>query len=523
MDIMGDRTILDLLHEKCQLYPNKTFLIFEDNNQNITRYTYQEFLQRVNKFSRVLLDFGVEKGDRVTIHLPNSSDFAVAWFSLAKIGAIMVPTNILSTATEMEYLLNHSESVLLITEEEYLEKFDSIKDKLPHLQNILLTRCNNEKLQNISVDFLIEKVEGTVPNIPISEDDTVSIMYTSGTTSKPKGCLITHTNYLYVGEAVSKALGFTPNDRALIVLPFFHGNGQYYMFMPALTVGGSIVITERFSASRYFKQAKRHNVTIGSLFAAPIRMILAQNYDETDGDNLLRLIIFAQSLTPEQLNEFEQKFNVPLLQIYGMTETVAPPLMNPLYGVRDNMSIGKPILSAEVKLIDDSGNEVPINKPGQIVVKGIPGRTIMKGYFKNERATKDTIRDGYLYTGDNAVINEIGFFYFVDRKKDMIKRAGENVAAVEVENSIMEHPAVYEAAVVGIPDEIRDEAIKAFVILKEGKKISEDELIEHCRNRLAKFKVPNSVEFVDDFPRTSVGKIQKHILRQQAIKNPATN
>ncbi|WP_250642683.1 class I adenylate-forming enzyme family protein [Aeribacillus pallidus] len=364
------------------------------------------------------------------------------------------------------------------------------------------------------MDHLIEKAEGDIPPISLKSDDIVSIMYTSGTTSKPKGCMITHANYLYTGEAVSKTLNFTPEDRALIVLPLFHGNGQYYLFMPALTVGASVAITERFSASQYFKQAKRLHATVGSLFAAPIRMILAQRFDEADKENPLRLIIFAQSVTPEQLQEFEQKYNVPLLQLYGMTETVAPPLMNPLYGQKDNTGIGKPILSAEVKLVDEAGKEVPVNKPGQIIVKGIPGRTIMKGYFKNEKATNETIQDGWLYTGDNAIMTENGYFYFVDRKKDMIKRAGENVAAMEVENVIMEHPDVYEAAVIGVPDEMRDEAIKAFVILKEGRQTTEQELIEHCRNRLSKFKIPNTIEFVKDFPRTSVGKIQKHLLRK---------
>ncbi|MFS0647329.1 AMP-binding protein [Siminovitchia sp. 179-K 8D1 HS] len=408
-------------------------------------------------------------------------------------------------------------------EEEYLDKFTDISNRSSKLKNILLTRCTNKQYENICLDYLIEEADGEIPHIPLKGEDVVSILYTSGTTSKPKGCLITHSNYLFTGEAVSKSLCFTPEDRALIVLPLFHGNGQYYMFMPALTVGASVAITERFSASQYFKQAKRMRATIGSLFAAPIRMILNQSYDEGDKENLLRTIIYAQSVTPDQLYEFEQKFNVSLLQLYGMTETVAPPLMNPLYGKKDNMSIGKPIISAEVKLVDDSGAEVPVNKPGQIIVKGIPGRTIMKGYFKNEKATRETIRNGWLYTGDNATRTDKDYFYFVDRQKDMIKRAGENIAAIEVENAIMQHPDVYEAAVVGIPDSIRDEAIKAYVILKEGRGTTEDVLIEHCRELLAAFKVPDSIEFVNDFPRTSVGKIQKHLLKKFSKGNLLSN
>ena len=515
MDIIGNRTIIDVLHEKSSLYGDKTFLLFEDNNKHVTEYTYKEFLNRVNRFSNVLLEHGVKQGDKVTIHLPNSSDFIVSWFALANIGAVMVPTNILSTASEMEYLMGHSESTLLITEEAYLEKFESIQDNLPQLKKTLLSRCNNEKHQDINMDYLIENAKEDAPNIEISGEDVVSIMYTSGTTSKPKGCLITHANYLHVGQVVSKSIRLSPEDRALIVLPFFHGNGQYYMFMPALTVGGSVAITERFSASQYIKQAKRLGATVGSLFAAPIRMILAQDYDESDKNNPLRMVFFAQSVTEQQFSEFETKFDVPLLQLYGMTETVVPPLMNPLDGARENLSIGRPVITAEVKLIDDDGKEVGFNEPGQIIIKGVPGRTIMKGYFKNEKATNETIQDGWLHTGDKAMLTEEGYFYFVDRKKDMFKRAGENVAAIEVETAIMEHPAVYEAAVVSVPDEIRDEAIKGFVILKKGENITEEELLEHCRQHLAKFKVPDEIEFVEDFPRTSVGKIQKHKLKNR--------
>ncbi|WP_240375665.1 AMP-binding protein [Bacillus piscicola] len=517
MDIMGERTIIDLLHEKCEQHRDKTFLLFEDNDQKTVKYTYNEFLDRVNRFSCVLLDFGIKKGDRVTLHLPNSSDFIVSWFALANIGAIMVPTNVLSTASEMEYLMGHSESVMLVTEEEYLDKFESIKNNLPRMRNILLTRCYDKEQEHVSVNALIEKASSQVPEVEIRGEDVVAILYTSGTTSKPKGCLITHTNYLYTGEAVSKSIRFSPDDRALIVLPLFHGNGQYYLFMPALTVGGSIAITERFSASQYIKQTKRLGATLGSLFAAPIRMILAQTYDREDRDNFLRLVIFAQAVTPEEVTDFEEKFQVPLLQLYGMTETVAPPLMNPLDGKKDNTSIGRPIITATIKTLNETGQETQIGEPGEIVVKGIPGRTIMKGYFKNEEETNQMIQNGWLHTGDKARRSEEGLFYFVDRQKDMIKRAGENVAASEVENVLMEHPAVYESAVIGIPDPIRDEAIKAFVIVKEGRSISEEKLIDFCRERMAKFKVPDVIELVEDFPRTSVGKIQKHQLRKRGV------
>ncbi|WP_240377143.1 AMP-binding protein [Bacillus piscicola] len=513
-DVIGKRTLRDLLNEKVVMYPDKRFLSFQDKEDRLFHLTYKEFSDSVNRLSHVFIEYGVKKGDNVTLHLPNCLDFMVAWFALANIGAVMVPTNVLSTKDEMKYILTHSESVLLITEEEYLEKFNSIQHQLPLLRDILLTRYKGEERADKSIAKLMQNAGAESPDIPLYSEDVAAMLYTSGTTSRPKGVLITHANYLYVGETMSKSIRLAPDDRQLIVLPLFHGNAQYYSTMSALTVGASIAITERFSASRYFKQAKKMGATVGSLFAAPIRMILAQKYDPADYDNNMRLIWFAQSITNAQLLQFEENYNTNLLQLYGMTETVGVPLMNPLDSVRKNMGIGKPVIGYEVKVIDDSGNEVPTGEVGQLAVKGIPGRTLTKGYFKNQQATNKMLQDNWLYTEDNAYVDEDGYFFFVDRKKDMIKRAGENVAANEIEKVIAGHSGVYEAAVIGIPDEMRDESIKAYVILRDGQQVKEEDILHYCRSRLAKFKVPEYIEFVTEFPRTSVGKVQKHLLRK---------
>lgn len=518
MDIIGNKTLRDLLNEKVSLHYDKTFLLFEDKKERRFELTYGEFSSQVNRLSQVFLNFGVKKGSHITLHLPNNLEFIVSWFALANIGAIMVPTNILSTSEEMEYILNHSESELLITEKEYIEKFTKIQERLPYLQQILLARYDGEERKDQNLSRLITLAKDEAPTIPLDSEDVAAMLYTSGTTSKPKGVQITHANYIFTGEMMSKSIRLRPEDRQFLVLPLFHGNAQYYSTMSAFVVGGSVALTERFSASKYFKQAKRLGVTVGSLFAAPIRMILAQNYDPTDKEHTIRIIWFAQMVSQHQLEQFEEKYGVSLLQMYGMTETVGVPLMNPLDGVRKNLSIGKPTIGYEVKVIDEEGNEAPTGQAGQIIVKGVPGRTLMRGYFKNDEATLQALQDGWLHTGDNARVGEDGYFYFVDRIKDMIKRSGENVAANEVESILADHPTVYEVAVIGIPDEMRDEAIKAYVILHDGQQVTEEELLTYCKKRLAKFKVPDAIEFVKDFPRTSVGKIQKHILRKETTK-----
>lgn len=520
MDIIGGRTLRSLMEERVYLYPQKIFIAFEDVDGNQITKTFREFHDEVLKLSNALLDLNIQAGDHVTLHLPNNIEFLTTWFALAHIGAIMVPTNILSSAEEMKYIINHSESVLLITEEEYVEKFLGIKEEVPTIQHIILTRFKKTSTTLLNFYHLIANASTLTDRFPkVLPEDVVGMLYTSGTTSKPKGVQVTNANYIFTGELMANSIKVTEDDRMFIVLPLFHGNAQYYSTMPALVAGASIALTEKFSASRYFKQARSLGATVGSLFAAPIRMILAKEYDANDRDSPIRLVLFAQSIADHQIQEFEVKFDLKLLHLYGMTETVGIPLINPLNGVRKNLSIGRPSLGYEVKLIDENGEEVENGTVGQIAVKGVPGRTIMKQYFKNEQATQQTIQNGWLLTGDNARIGEDGYFYFVDRMKDMIKRSGENVAAQEVESVLTQHPAVYECAVIGVPDVMRDEAIKAFVILNKGMRTTEEELIEFCKDRLAKFKVPASIEFVEDFPRTPVGKIQKHILRNSISIN----
>jgi crotonobetaine/carnitine-CoA ligase len=300
-------------------------------------------------------------------------------------------------------------------------------------------------------------------------------------------------------------------------MPLFHGNAQYYSTMSTLVTGASMVLSARFSASRFFDQAIRNGCTISSLFSAPIRMLLAQPRRSEHAENNLRTVLFAQCVTEEQLGDWHERFGAPLLQLWGMTETMGPPLMNPIHYRRDNMSMGLPVMGYRVKLVDGQGGVVPRGEIGQIVVSGEPGRTIMKGYFKNPEATEATIREGWLWSGDNARQADDGYFYFVDRAKDMIKRAGENVAASEVEAVILTHPQVFDCAVIGVPDPIRDESIVAVIVPVEGESLESESVIAWCKDRLASFRVPERVEFRQVLPRTSVGKVQKHVLRAEIV------
>jgi crotonobetaine/carnitine-CoA ligase len=506
LSIAHGRTLLSELDEKVQRHPDKPWLIFHPVDGSASTLTYAEFAARVHRTAQVLLRLGVQPGEKLLLILNNCPEFLDLWFGAASIGAMIVPVNPLSSDPELDYLANHSEAVLVA-----VHAGDRARAERLRLRSIL--ECGDGARPERSFSRLHAQASEEPPQVPGGQsEDEVAILYTSGTTSRPKGCLITHANYLHVGEAVAAHAGLTTDDRNLVVLPYFHGNAQYYSTMSALVTGATLVVVDRFSASRFWTIAAEHRATILSLFAAPMRMLLAQP-ETPRPDHRPRLAFFAQSVTAVQLQEWQRRFEVPLLQIYGMTEQLGWPMANPLHGRRDNMSIGRPTLPYRCRVVDEAGHDVQPGIAGQLLVQGEPGLSLMRGYFKNPEATSDALRDGWLWTGDNIRERPDGLFDFVDRAKDMIKRAGENVAASEVEAVIKEHPAVYDAAVIGVPDPMRDEAIKAFVVLRPEHTLEADQLITWCAARLARFRVPEHVVFRTELPRTAVGKIQKHLLR----------
>ena len=475
----------------------------------------------MNRTAHLLGRLGIRRGDTVTLLLSNCLEFLHLWFGAAKLGAVIVPVNTASSASELEYLVAHSESRLIFTEAAQLEPARQVRGRCPRVEAVFT--CG-DGAPSPAVDFgrLAGDCPETTPDgAAPAPGDEAAILYTSGTTARPKGVLVTHANYLCAGETVARAVQLTAADRHLVVLPLFHGNAQYYSTMSALVTGASIALMARFSASRYFDQAIAHRCTVSSLFAAPIRMLLAQPRRPEHTANDLRVVIFAQSVTPAQLAEWDDRFRAPLLQLWGMTETMGPPLINPLDGERRNLSMGLPAPGYATGLVDESGRPVAPGEIGQIVVRGEPGLSLMKGYYRNPEATAETIRDGWLWSGDNARQDADGYYHFVDRAKDMIKRSGENVAASEVEAVVREHPGVFDCAVIGVSDEMRDEAILAVVVPRSwaggqpAGGLTEDALIDWCRDRLAGFRVPKFVRFRTELPRTAVGKVQKHLLRAE--------
>jgi crotonobetaine/carnitine-CoA ligase len=505
--IATGRDVFSALEAGAARHPDREFLVFEDASGAHARWTWEEARAISLLVAGRLVRDGVESGDRVHIHLPNRPEFLFVWMAAARLGASIVPTNPLSSVAELEYVLRHSAAVLSVTDHAGVEALASATGSTAHRW----IDCDATSLLDDG------PCDAPLPPLPSSHSE-LAVMYTSGTTSRPKGVRVTHENYLYAGEVVAHATGLTPDDRFLVVLPLFHANAQYYATLGTLVSGGTIILLHGFSASGYFDTAVRHRATVGSLFAAPIRMILAKRPTVAWRDNDLRLVLFAQNLTEDELDRWDALSGVSLLQIYGMTETIGPPVMNPLVGGRRD-AIGRPSLGYAVRVVREDGSIAGLGEAGELQVHGVPGVSLMAGYLHDEQATQVAIVDGWLRTGDVVRREADGLLRFVDRRKDMIKRAGENVAASEVEAVLLEHPRVRDAAVVGVPDPVRDEQIIAFVVPDGGwgPDAASETMTAWCADRLAAFRVPSRIEVIDELPRTSVGKVKKTALRDIAL------
>lgn len=489
--------VYTLLARTAATRPDTPFLIFA-GDAGATRVGYAEQVRRADETAGLLAGLGVTAGDRVHLMTANRPEFLDVWFACARLGAVVVPVNPLSTTAEVAHQLTDSRAALSVVD--------------PDLRDTVTSAAGSRTV--LTVDELVERRAGAVPPPQPQDTDLAAIMFTSGTTSTPKGVQVTHANYLRAGRAVAEHLQVTAADRWLVTLPLFHGNAQYYCLMSALVSGAAVALTPRFSASGWPRQARELRPTLASLFAAPIRMVLARAEPEpADADNALRLVLFAQNVSDEQAAAFEARFDTRLVQLYGMTETVVPPFVNPLDDRRRWDALGLPLPGVRVRVVDPQGVPVPPGVAGELQIGGTRGVDVALGYDGRPEATAALFDGEWMRTGDLVQLDGSGRARFVDRTKDMIKRAGENISAGEIEQVLGTHPAVLESAVHGTPDPVYDEAVVAHVVLRPGAGVEPAELIAWCRERLARFKVPQQVLVRTELPRSSVGKIRKDVLR----------
>ena len=495
-----------LLEDRVAQSPDKDFLLSEAEGR---RFTYREFHNAVSRVSQMLCHLGIQKGDVVSLLLPNSAEYIIAYFACWKIGAVAGPVNSLLTAHEMVFILGNSEAKALLIGSAFVESINEIRAELPALKAVV-TFDDASK----ATDEFTRASSGATED-PLEPDDEAIIIYTSGTTGKPKGCLLTHGNLIANARQISEWLKFTPHDRLLTIMPLFHMNAVSVTTMSALYAGGSTVISPKFSASRFWQIIADYQITSFGSVATMLSMLLT-TYPDGVPDGLktdqLRFAMCGSAPVPaEVLKKFEETFNCLVIEGYGLSESTCRSTFNPPDDRRRPGSCGLPI-GNEMMVVDDEEREVPDGTLGEIVLRG---ENILKGYYKNPDATDTAFRNGWFHTGDIGYRDADGFFYIVDRKSDMIIRGGENIYPREIDEVLYQHPSVAAAATVGIPDELYGEDVAAFIVLKEEATVTEDEIVGFCRQQLADYKCPKTVRFVKEIPKGPTGKLLKRELAAQ--------
>jgi fatty-acyl-CoA synthase len=488
------------------------------------RLTYEAFFDRCDRWSSALQSMGVAQGDRVAYIAPNTHEQLESFYAVPQIGAVLVPINYRLTAEDFVYITSHSGSKVLCVHPDYLDAVDGVRDQLGAVEHFVSLGSAGGRKGWTEYETAVAAAKPEFTRPVIAEGDLLTINYTSGTTAKPKGVMITHRNAWanVVGTLVH--FHITVGDRYLWTLPMFHANGWTFVWI-ITAVGGTHICLPKVEPARVFDLVRKENV--GWLCAAPTVLIgLANAPADVRGDVPKGVHVITAGAAPAAatIERMEGDLGWEVTQVYGLTET-APFITicepRPEHKSLDTTRLGivkartgvELITSGELRVVDDAGRDVPADGQtlGEIVARG---NVIMKGYYNDPEATRKVMGDGWFHTGDAAVLHPDGYVEIRDRIKDVIISGGENISSLEVEGVLLRHPAVQEAAIVGLPHEKWGEAPFAYVVLKPGASAKEAELIAFTRDRLAHFKAPHGVTFVTELPKTATGKIQKYILRK---------
>lgn len=497
----------DILAEAADRWGDRTALTVDDR-----QFGFRALHLETNRLAHGLIQTaGLQTGDRVVILLDNCWQAVVSYHAVAKAGAIAIPCNTRQTRSELQFMLGDSGTRLVITSTAHLSKIEAIRSSLPALTSVICV--DGESEQAISWSACTEGMpERDLPS-RVRSDDVAFIAYTSGTTGRPKGAMLTHGGYLANLESIHRAIPFYPSDNVLIMLPHFHIFPLTLGLFYALREGAQIVLTEiGRSFEKLVHLIAQHRITILPAVPPIFHILVSKRIPGVKAalSSLRMAISGGAALTPATWEKFERTFGVPLLEAYGMTEGGPLICINRMEGPRKPGSVGLPIPGVEVDILDPQGRRLPPGEIGEIAVKS-PG--VLKGYYHHPEATREALRQGWLLTGDMGLRDAEGYVYIVDRKKDVIVVQGINVYPKEIEDVLSRHPAVMEAAVIG---EKRggSEIPVALVTLRPGLTVTGKEILEHCRQHLAPFKVPRRVHIVSELPKTPLGKVQKQELQR---------
>lgn len=518
---------LSFLNRATRLFPDKLAVVEGD-----LRYTYRTLGERVNRLSNGLRQLGVGQGDKVAVLSPNSHRMLEAFFAIPQLGAVLSPLNYRLTTPEFAYILEHSETKVVLVDWEYAEQLAPLINQLPMVQHYIMLRDQEEPSATLPGPDYEALLAAASPDFPepveIAETDMATLNYTSGTTARPKGVMLTHRACVTNVMNYIVSLDVRPSDIYLHTLPMFHANGWGGIWALA-GLGGTQICLRRVEAQPIFAYLQQEQVTLAC--AAPTVLVTLATYEHARDYRLASGIRIGTGGAPPAaavLRHMED-LGITVVHLYGLTETgpfltscEEPPAWDHedvavRYQLKARQGIAQ--LFTDVRVMDEAMHEVPMDGEtvGEIVARG---NNVMEGYFKQPEETAAVMRGGWFHTGDLAVMHADGYIEVVDRAKDVINSGGENISSVEVEAMLYEHPAVLEVAVVGVPDSKWGEVPKALVILRSGQQADEQELIAFCRDHMAHFKAPKSVEFVTELPKTATGKIQKFALRDPFWSDP---
>ncbi len=476
-------------------------------------FTYAELWTRAARAQGWLAGAGVRRGDNVALLMRNSIEFLDSWLALARMGAVAVPVNTASMGDALHHTLDHSESVGLIADADLLAAVDATGE-LPRLNWRVAVPTAEVGTPAGSTDFsaLRDAANPTVPPVRSEGLDPMNIIYTSGTTGLPKGVVLAHGSYLNTGGYFAHHLGLTEADVLHTCLPLFHCNAQQTTLMAGLQLGAEVVIDRSFSLSRFWHWIERSGATTTNLLGVMLTLLSKRAASEDEQCERLRYVVAAP--VPEDLHRpLERRWGVRIVEGYGLTETGTMACINPPDDTRSG-TIGVPLEHNELRVVDEAGADVGADEPGQILTRSaIPG-AYMLGYFKNPEATAEAMAGGWFHTGDIGRRRKDGYFVFVDRGKDTIRRRGENISSFLVEKAVLGHPDVAEAAAIGVPSELSEEDVMIVVVRRPGATLTEAELAAWCVGPLGDFMRPRYVEFRDSLPRTETGRVQKYLLRK---------
>lgn len=488
----------EILASYAKSQPNKVY-----TSCNGRELTYSEFYDKATRVAAYFQSKGYEKEDIIALYSLNSDVFLICYFGLQLGGFSVMPINTKLAPPEVEYIFHHSEAKSLI----YDIRIENVIKDTKYVFHEKLSIGGEDSLGKI-----MDNESLIFSPVQLEEDDTSVVMYTSGTTGKPKGVMLTHKNILAAGQIWSEAMEVTENDRMLVSTPLFHCAATHVFVIPITYKGGTVIIEEAFSTDKTLRLLKDARPTM--FFGVPAMFTIILNLPAIKDLELPTLRLFGYGAAPmpyEILKKLKNTFpGVKVQNLYGQTENVpAATSLKDHYALDKIGSVGEALPQTEIRVVDEFGKSVPLGQVGEIVVKG---PQVMKGYLRNEEETNRAIQDGWLYSGDLGRLDEDGLLYIVDRKKDMIIRGGENVYPVEIEEVLYQIPELLEAAVVGVPHEVYGEVPQAFAVLKEGQSITAEKIIEYCGTQLAKYKVPMEVILMDELPRNASGKVLKHTL-----------